>query len=129
MNILILADHQTIYRAGAAAILSRESDLRVVAQCADTERLLGALDTFRGSLVVFASALGADPYALIPRVAAAQSRSIVIAENGEPVRPWFAAGVRGAVDRQITSPALVECVRRVGGGERSVQARGMAGPG
>jgi DNA-binding NarL/FixJ family response regulator len=129
MNKLILADNQAIFRAGTAKILAMEDDFRIIAQCAEVERLYPALDTFRGAILLFASSLKLDPQALVPRVAAAGSRSIVIAENGESVQAWFNAGVHGAAHRNATGPALIECVRHVGKGERQVRAAGMEGPG
>jgi DNA-binding NarL/FixJ family response regulator len=129
MNKLILADNQAIYRAGTAKILAMEDDFRIIAQCAEADRLFPALETFRGAILVFASSLKLDPQALIPRVAAAGSRSIVIAENGEPVQTWFNAGVQGAAHRNVTGPALIDCVRHVGLGERNFRAVGVDQPG
>lgn len=125
MNKLILADNQAIFRAGTAKILAMEDDFRIIAQCAEVDRLFPALDTFRGAILVFASSLRLDPQTLIARVSAAGSRSIVIAENGESVHQWFAAGVHGASHRNVTGPALIDCVRHVGMGERNVRASGM----
>jgi DNA-binding NarL/FixJ family response regulator len=125
MNKLILADNQAIFRAGTAKILAMEDDCRIIAQCAETDRLLPALDTFRSSILLFASSLKLDPQTVIPRVLAAGSHSIVIAENGEPVQAWFHAGVNGAAHRNVTGPALIECVRRVGAGEQHVRANGV----
>ncbi|HKR28409.1 MAG TPA: hypothetical protein VJS11_13190, partial [Acidobacteriaceae bacterium] len=96
MNKLILADNQAIFRAGTAKILAMEDDFRIIAQCAEAERLFPALDTFRGAILVFASSLKLDAQVLVPRILSAGSRSIVIAENGEPVQPWLNAGVTGA---------------------------------
>jgi DNA-binding NarL/FixJ family response regulator len=129
MNKLVLADNQAIYRAGTAKILAMEDDFRIIAQCAEADRLYPALDTFRGAILVFASSLKLDPQALIPRVLAAGSRSIVIAENGEAVQPWFTIGVNGAAHRNVTGPALIDCVRHVGQGDRNVRATGMDAPG
>lgn len=129
MNKLILADNQAIFRAGTAKILAMEDDFRIIAQCSEAERLFAALDTFRGAILIFASSLKLDPQTLLPRVLAAGSRSIVIAENGESVQPWFTSGVSGAAHRNVTGPALIECVRHVGLGERQVRAAGLDFPG
>jgi len=125
MNKLILADNQAIYRAGTAKILAMEDDFRIIAQCAEADRLFPAIETFRGAILIFASSLKLDPQTLVPRVAAAGTRSIVIAENGEPVQQWFNAGVHGAAHRNVTGPALIDCVRHVGAGDRSVRAAGV----
>lgn len=129
MNKLVIADNQAIFRAGAAKILAIEDDFRIIAQCAEAERLFPALDTFRGAILLFASSLKLDPQTLIPRVLSAGSRCIVIAENGEPVQSWLNGGVNGAAHRNVTGPALIECVRRVGQGERQVRAAGLGAPG
>jgi DNA-binding NarL/FixJ family response regulator len=128
MNKLILADNQAIFRAGTAKILAMEDDFRIIAQCAEVDRLFPALDTFRGAILLFASSLKLDAQVLVPRVLSAGSRSIVVAENGEPVQPWFNAGVNGASHRNATGPALIECVRRVGQGDRQVRTAGMDAP-
>jgi DNA-binding NarL/FixJ family response regulator len=125
MNKLILADNQAIYRAGTAKILAMEDDFRIIAQCAEADRLFPAIDTFRGSILVFASALKLDPQTLVPRVAGAGSRTIVIAENGESVQSWFNSGVHGAAHRNVTGAALIDCVRHVGAGDRNVRAAGV----
>jgi DNA-binding NarL/FixJ family response regulator len=129
MNKLILADNQAIFRAGTAKILAMEDDFRIIAQCSEPERLYPALETFRGAILLFASSLKLDPQNLIPRVLGAGSRSIVIAENGELVQAWFSAGVNGAAHRNVTGPALIECVRHVGQGDRQVRANGIDNPG
>ncbi len=129
MNKLILADNQAIFRAGTAKILAMEDDFRIIAQCSDAERLYPALETFRGAIVLFASSLKLDAQNLVPRVLGAGSRSIVIAENGEPVQSWFSAGVNGAAHRNVTGPALIDCVRHVGQGDRQVRANGIDTPG
>ncbi|MGA8532001.1 MAG: response regulator transcription factor [Acidobacteriaceae bacterium] len=129
MNKLILADNQAIFRAGTAKILAMEDDFRIIAQCSEPERLYPALETFRGAILLFASSLKLDPQSLIPRVLGAGSRSIVIAENGESAQSWFSAGVNGAAHRNVTGPALIECVRHVGQGDRQVRATGIDTPG
>ncbi|HEY1810327.1 MAG TPA: response regulator transcription factor [Acidobacteriaceae bacterium] len=129
MNKLILADNQAIFRAGTAKILAMEDDFRIIAQCSEPERLYPALETFRGAILLFSSSMKLDPAALVPRVLGAGSRSIVIAENGESVQPWFSAGVNGAAHRNVTGPALIECVRHVGQGDRQVRATGIDAPG
>lgn len=129
MNKLVIADNQAIFRAGTAKILAIEDDFRIVAQCAEAERLFPALDTFRGATLLFASSLKLDPKTLVPRILSAGSRCIVIAENGEPVQSWLNSGVNGAAHRNVTGSALIECVRRVGQGERQVRAAGLDAPG
>jgi DNA-binding NarL/FixJ family response regulator len=124
MNKIILADNQAIFRAGTAKILAMEDDFRIIAQCAEADRLLPALDTFRGATILFAAALKMDVADFVERVRAVSSRCVVIAENGEATQHYLMAGVQGAVHRSASGPALIDCVRRVASGERNVRAAG-----
>ncbi len=117
MNKVILADSQAIFRAGTAKVLATDDDLRIIAQCADLERMLHAVTTFPGSIVLFAASLRPDMARLRKTLESANSRGIVIAENNEPASIYLQQGFRGVVFRSVTGPALVECVRRVANGE------------
>ena len=57
MNKIILADSQSIFRAGTAKVLALDDELRIIAQCSDTERMMHAVTTFPGAVLLFASAL------------------------------------------------------------------------
>jgi DNA-binding NarL/FixJ family response regulator len=121
MNKIILADNQAIFRAGTAKILAMEDDFRIIAQCPDSERLYQAIDAFRGVVLMFASTLKTDLPLLIERVARAGSRSIAILENNDQPQPFLTVGVQGLVYRNVSGPALIDCARRVAGGERFQQ--------
>lgn len=121
MNKIILADNQAIFRAGTAKILAMEDDFRIIAQCPDSERLYQAIDAFRGVVLMFASTLKIDLSILLERVAHAGSRSIVILENNDQPQSFVTAGVQGLVYRNVSGPALIDCARRVAGGERFQQ--------
>ena len=122
MNKVILADNQAIFRTGTAKVLSMEDDFRIIAQCPDAERLHNAITTFRGATVLFGSTLKLDPSQLMRQIADAGSRGIAILENSEATQPYLAAQVNGLFFRSITGPTLVDCVRRVGRGERAIHA-------
>ena len=121
MNKVILGDNQAIFRAGIAKVLASEEDFRVVAQCSDMARMILAVDTYRSSIVVFASALKPDMADFMNRIKAAGSRAVVIAENGESASSYTAQGVRGVVYRNTTGAALVDCVHKVIHGLTCVQ--------
>ena len=53
MNKIILADSQV--RAGTAKVLAMDGDFRVIALCADRERMMHAITTFPAAIVLFAS--------------------------------------------------------------------------
>ncbi len=121
MNKIILADNQAIFRAGTAKVLAMEDDFRIIAQCGEAERIFPTLDTFKGAIVLFASAMKLNVHQLVDRARANGSLCIVIAENNESTAPYIAAGVQAAVHRAISGPALIDCVRRVVRGERGIQ--------
>jgi DNA-binding NarL/FixJ family response regulator len=117
MNKLILADSQAIFRAGTAKVLALDDELRIIAQCSDTERMMHAVTTFPGAVLIFASALKPELGRLRVILDTMGSRGIVIAENNEQPPPYLQQGFRGVIFRNTTGSALVECVRRVAAGE------------
>jgi DNA-binding NarL/FixJ family response regulator len=117
MNKIILADSQAIFRAGTAKVLALDDELRIIAQCSDNERMMHAVTTFPGAILLFASALKPELGRLRSLLEAVGSRGIVIAENSEAPTPYLQQGFRGVVLRNTTGAALVECVRRVAAGE------------
>lgn len=127
MNKIILADNQAIFRAGTAKILAIEDDFRIIAQCGDAMRLFQVLETFRGATLIFSSSMKLNTLQTMARVRSTGSRAVVIAENHEPIQPFLADGVNGAVHRSVSGPSLIECMRRVIQGERGVIANGCGG--
>jgi DNA-binding NarL/FixJ family response regulator len=123
MKKIILADNQSIFRAGVAKTLALQDDIRIVAQCADNERLLQAIRTFRSSIVLFASSLQADLPALIRVAHAAGSRLIIIAENSESLHTYATHGFDGVIFRDVTSNELVESVNTVAMGQTHLQQK------
>ena len=117
MNKIILADSQAIFRAGTAKVLAMDEDLRIIAQCTDLERMYHAIATFPNSIALFAASLRPDFARLAMLLETSCSRGIVIAENNESAAPYLQQGFRGVVFRGVSGPTLVECVRRVAGGE------------
>jgi DNA-binding NarL/FixJ family response regulator len=121
MNRIILADNQAIFRAGAARTLSLEDDMRIVAQCEDAAKLFVAIGGLRGAIVLVSSSLRVDPKDLLARARTAGSRVILIAENAEQLPEDVAVLFDGILHRNVAAGILVECVRRVAGGEHFVQ--------
>jgi DNA-binding NarL/FixJ family response regulator len=123
MKKIILADNQSIFRAGVAKTLALQDDIRIIAQCTDNERLAQAIRTFRSSIVIFASSLKPDLPQLIHSTQALTSKLIVIAENMEPLHTYANHGFSGVVFRDITGPELVDCVNAVAGGQNYLQQK------
>jgi DNA-binding NarL/FixJ family response regulator len=117
MNKIILADSQAIFRAGTAKVLAMDEDLRIIAQCTDLERMYHAITTFPGSIVLFAASMQPDFPRLAMLLETTNSRGIVVAENHENASTYLQQGFRGVVFRSVSGPGLVECVRRVAGGD------------
>lgn len=124
MNKIILADNQAIFRAGTAKILAMEDDFRIIAQCAEPDRLLPAMDAFRGSTVIFASALRLPVDRVVERAKLTSGHCLLVAEIGEQSQSYFDAGVDGVMHRSVSGSALIDCVRRVSRGERPIHACG-----
>jgi DNA-binding NarL/FixJ family response regulator len=126
MHKIIIGDNQAIYRAGIAKLLSMEDGNHIVAQCPDCARLYHAVETFRGAIVIVASALKADFAQLMNLAHEAQSRVIVVAENVESYTPFTTQGASGVIFRGAASAVLVDCVRRVAEGDTAVPPVGAA---
>ena len=114
---IILADNQAIFRAGAAKVLAVEEDLRVVAQAENAEKLTGALTSFRAGLVIFAESLNTDVRQVMEAAKKQKTRVVAVAENADGVADLLRHGVHGVIYRNISGPALIECVRKVAQGE------------
>ncbi len=121
MNRLILADNQAIFRAGAARVLALEEDMRIVAQCEDAEKLFGAIDALRGSVLVVSTSLHLDVNDLLASARSAGSRLVLVAENTEQVGEEISGVVDGILSRSVPGNVLVDCIRRVAQGQHFVQ--------
>ncbi|MBA3913212.1 MAG: response regulator transcription factor [Acidobacteriales bacterium] len=124
---LILADNEAIFRAGIAKVLAVEDEMRIVAQAQTPEQMFMALDKFRSSVLLVASGFHVDFASVVDAGGKAQTKVIVLAETGEAAQTYLSAGAQGLVYRNVTGPALVECVRHVASGETWVQSIGAAG--
>ena len=121
MNRIILADNQAIFRAGAARVLALEDDMRIVAQCEDLARLASALETHRNAVVLLSASMQPDVRVMIALARAAGSRTILVAENGTEVGEDLAGMLDGVLFRNVPGADLIDCIRRVGAGQRCVQ--------
>ncbi len=122
MTRLILADNQAIFRAGAARVLALEDDIRLVAQCDDAAKLAAAVEAHHGVVVLFASGMKQEASVLLERIISAGSRAILIAENNEEIPESITRLLHGVVFRSVAGSDLVDCVRRVTRGQRSIAA-------
>ncbi|MDP9052610.1 MAG: response regulator transcription factor [Acidobacteriota bacterium] len=121
MKRIILADNQAIFRAGAARVLALEDDMRIVAQCDGSARVLSALDAHHGAVLIFSSSMQLDVAALVARARAVGTRTILIAENGAEVAEDVVRLLDGLLFRNVPGVDLLDCIRRISSGQRCVQ--------
>src|SRR6202142_4593303 len=118
---LILADNQAIFRAGIAKVLAVEDEMRIVAQAQTSEQMFMALDKFRAAVLVVAGGFQNDFNAVLAASNKVKTRVVVLADAGESAQRYMSNFAHGVVYRNVTSPALVDCVRKVARGETWVQ--------
>ena len=123
---IILADDQAIFRAGASRVLSLEEDIRIVGQCENPEKLGLSAEANRGCIVVAACSLHLDLNRLSARLHSFGSRLVMVTENSDPPTDEMTHLAHGIVARNVTSAELLDCIRRVGRGERYVQRSNLA---
>jgi DNA-binding NarL/FixJ family response regulator len=121
MHNIVLADNQELFSAGVARVVAMERDLRIIAQCPIRPRLYLALKVFPGAIFIVASSMQPDPLQIIAGIRSAASRLILVAENDETPLQAVLAGLNGLIYRNASNIVLLETVRRVIRGERSVQ--------
>ena len=118
MDRIILADNQAIFRAGTARVLALETDMQIVAQVSEADRLMACLHNFRGATVLFSTGLKADMNAVAAALKQTGCRGILIAEKAEPIAESVVSQLSGILLRSVTAMELVESVRRVNRGMR-----------
>jgi DNA-binding NarL/FixJ family response regulator len=123
---MVLADKQAIFRAGIAKVLGVEDEIRIVAQVQSADQIPMALEKFRPNVLAFAANLAPSLPDLVSAAAHTKTRLIILAETGENGHAYVNAGVHGVVYRNVTGPALLECVRKVAGGETWIQPQTLA---
>lgn len=117
---IILGDNQVIFRTGVARVLRSQHDLEIVAQSDDAVRLREAVARMPHAVVVFPTSLTSNLSEMLDCIDKAGSRSVLILEHGAPLDDTVAHRAHGVVLRSVGGEQLVECVRRVAAGERSV---------
>ena len=118
---LIVADSQTIFRVGLRKILALEDDIRVVGQAESYGQAISALAKFSADVVLFETALAAEPAdAITELLRRAPSSKLIVLTAGasqDEVLEYFRRGAHGIVDRSIPPETLVACIRKVGKGD------------
>jgi DNA-binding NarL/FixJ family response regulator len=123
---MVLADKQAIFRAGIAKVLGVEDEIRIVAQVQSSDQIPMALEKFRPNLLAIAANLVTNLSELVTSANHTKTRLVLLAENGENGHAFVKAGVHGVVYRNVTGPALLECVHKVASGETWIQQQTLA---
>jgi DNA-binding NarL/FixJ family response regulator len=118
---LVVADKQPVFRAGIAKVLAVEDEMRIVAQAQTPDQIPMALERFRPNVVVCSINFYPDVHSLAQAVARVKGRLVLIVESGENTNAHLTAGAHGVVFRNVTGPALLDCVRTVARGETYIQ--------
>ncbi len=126
MKKIVLADNQSIFRAGIAKVLAAQEDFRIIAQCPDTDHLQHAVAAARGSIFIFTTSLLPEYAAFLQQLHAGSNRAIAIAENDDHPQSFAGKGLDGLIFRDVSGPMLVECVQRVASGATYMQPRSGA---
>jgi len=109
---IILADSQAALRDCAAKALAVAEDMRVVAHCADLDRMYRAIADFPDSIVMFAASLQPDLTRLQILLETTGSRGIAIVEDHDSAEAYLEMGFSGVVFRSENGSTLVPCRSR-----------------
>jgi DNA-binding NarL/FixJ family response regulator len=126
---VIVADTQSIFRAGLRKIFALEDDIRVVGQAESLDQTVAAIQKFSADIVIFEAALAPNPADAVTDLLR-QSTScrlvIVLQEpDQEMTLDLFRRGAHGIVSREIEPEMLVECLRKVAQGEPWLDSRAV----
>ena len=126
---VILADNQAVFRTGVARIMAVEDDIRIIGQCDDLPRLMKAVESTSGAIVLFAATLNPDIASLVDSCQRSNAKLISIIENDESPQHYTRDGVIGVVHRDVSIAELVRCIRYVGTGQAYTAKRSPQAPG
>lgn len=125
---IVIADHQSIFRAGVAKVLAVEEDLRIVGQPPTPEAILNALDKLRPRVVILSTGF----LSFLPEILAIARRRqiavLVICDNTENASDFMRMGVQGVIYRSASGNMVVEAVRRLAQGQSFLQGPNSSEP-
>src|SRR5215469_16871260 len=126
---VIVADSQTIFRAGLRKIFALEDDIRVVGQAETLSQAVAAAKKFSAEVLIFEAGLAERPADAVQDILRQASgvRVVVVTEtpDQELTLELFRRGAHAIVSREIESELLIECLRRVAKGEAWLEPRAV----
>jgi DNA-binding NarL/FixJ family response regulator len=118
---VIVADTQAIFRAGLRKIFALEDDIRVVGQAETLAQTQTAVAKFSTDVLIFESALAPNPVESIVELLRQNPKlKVVVVTPGpdeELTLELFRRGAHGIVSREVEPELMVDCLRKVVGGE------------
>ena len=118
---VIVADTQAIFRAGLRKIFALEDDIRVVGQAETLVQAQSAVKKFSCDVVIFEAALAQNPVEAVADLLRQNPgmRLVVVTPGAdeELTLDLFRRGAHGILSREVEPELLVECLRKVAGGE------------
>jgi DNA-binding NarL/FixJ family response regulator len=125
---LVLADDHPLVLGGLEFLFSSEPDCEVVACCGNGKEALEAVRRHKPDILVLDSRMPVVTGLEVIRTLALSrlpTRIVLLAEGSEEatIREAVRLGVRGVVLKEMPQSMLLQCVRRVHGGERWLEWR------
>lgn len=126
---VILADTQAIFRAGLRKIFALEDDIRVVGQAETLPQTQSAVTKFSADVLIFESALAPNPVEAVAELLrqVPQLKIVVVTPSSDEqlTLDLFRRGAHGILSREVEPEVLVDCLRKVAGGEPWLENRAV----
>lgn len=118
---VIVADTQAIFRAGLRKIFALEDDIRVVGQAETLAQTHAAVAKFSADTLIFEAALAPNPVEAVSELLRQNPKLRVVVVTPGPEEELtlelFRRGAHGIVSREVEPEVMVDCLRKVVGGE------------
>jgi DNA-binding NarL/FixJ family response regulator len=125
---VIVADTQAIFRAGLRKVFALEDDIRVVGQAETLAQTQTAAAKFTADVLIFEAALTPNPVEAVADLLRqnTQLRIVVVTPGADEdlTLDLFRRGAHGIVSREVEPELLVDCLRKVAGGETWLDRQG-----
>src|SRR5262249_10458031 len=126
---VIVADTQAIFRAGLRKIFALEDDIRVVGQAETLAQTQSAVAKFSADVLILESALAPNPVESVSELLRQNPKlKVVVVTPGpdeELTLELFRRGAHGIVSREVEPELMVDCLRKVVGGECWLDRQGI----
>jgi DNA-binding NarL/FixJ family response regulator len=125
---VIVADSQAIFRAGLRKIFALEDDIRVVGQAETLAQTVSAVKKFSADVLLLESAMAPSPAEVVADLLrqAPQLRIVVVTPTSdEELTLELFRRAHGILSREVEPELLVDCLRKVAGGESWLDSQGI----